>query len=193
MKILQAEQDQLAISILKNCIAEHANFRFMFGPHPAKWRTRLFFRTSVKHARHQNGAYISNNEQGVAFIWCNKNPEKRSPISFLQSLFIFPLRKLFKITRFQKQVKRLLPKEPHLYFQFLALGESSNSIATLLDLRDNTFSLADSMHMPIYAQTANEKTKKIYERYGFNTYEELKFPKMDSKLYFLKRECRVTA
>ena len=188
MKTLQAEQDQLAISILKNCNAENPNFRFMFGDRPAKWRTRLFFSTSIKHARKQNGAYISNDEQGVAFIWCNKNPEKRSPISFLQSLLIFPLRKLFKITRFQKRVKRLLPKEPHLYFQFLALGKANNSISTIIDLRDNTFSLAESMHLPIYAQTANTETKKIYERYGFKAYKELNFPKMDHKLYFLKRE-----
>lgn len=189
MRTLHAEQDPLALSILSNCFLENANFQFMFGKKPAEWRRRLFLRTYIRHARHQKGAYISNDEQGIAFVWCNSASERRSPLSFLQALTIFPLRRLMKIKRFQQRVARLLPSEPHLYFQFLAVGQNKNQISTILDLRDNTFRLADSMHLPIYAQTSSERTRGHYERFGFKMYGELTFPNTSNKMYFLKREC----
>ncbi len=188
MKTLKPEQDQQALWILNNCFQENANFHFLFGSNPAKWRKKLFLKACVRHARNQKGAYISDDEQGVAFIWCNKTAEKRSPISFLQALVIFPLQRLGKIVRFQRQIKRFFPDEPHLYYQFLAVGNGRNHISTILDLRDNTFSLAESMQLPIYAQTSNERTKLHYERNGFKTYGELCFPNTTNKLYFLKRD-----
>lgn len=193
MKILKPEQDTLAVSILNKCFRENANFRFMFGTNPARWRVRLFLKTCIRHARHQQGAYLSTDEQGVAFIWCNQTAKRRSPLSVLQALFIFPLRKFFRISKFQNTVKNFLPKEPHLYYQFLAVSKNENHLTTIVDLRDHTFGLAESMQLPIYAQTSNERTKNLYERYGFKSYGEVTFPKMGGKLYFLKRDCHLTA
>jgi hypothetical protein len=56
------------------------------------------------------------------------------------------------------------------------------------ELRDEIFELAGKENLPIYLETAMERTKSAYKRYGFQTYHYWEEPAENIKFWFMRWE-----
>ncbi len=191
MKLMAVHQEKQVLELLTLCFQENANFKFLFGSKKRIHKQlHYFLQRFIDAGKEKNAVFLSDDEQGVAIIFPVKYLEKWKPIiTWRDALNLFSFYRLPKIWNFQRKTKAFLPKEDHLCFQFLGVGNHRNGIRTAADLKDACFDLSEAMHLPIYAQTSNVRTKILYERYGFKCYGELKFPNSSSFMYFLKRDC----
>ena len=118
------------------------------------------------------GAFIFSNEKGVALCCRFKYKVFSLKEVFYQLRFallsINPSRtpKVLKRESYRRS-KRPLSGD-HLYFWFLGvLPEAERAV---YELRDAIFELATEQNLAIYLETAMERTKVVYERYGFETF-----------------------
>lgn len=191
MKLMAIEQEKQALELLTLCFQENANFKFLFGTKKRiQKQLHFFLQRFIDVGKQKNAVFLSDDEQGVAIIFPVRENEKCfNAISFKDALRLFPLHRLPKIWNFHRKTKFFSPREDHLYFQFLGVGQHRNGIQTAADLKEACFDLSEAMHLPIYAQTSNVRTKVLYERYGFQCYGVLAFPNSTDNMYFLKRNC----
>ncbi len=136
----------------------------------------------------REGAFISSNEKGVAL--CYKFNYQVFSIREVIYLLWFAL---FSInpSRIPKVLKRECyrrSKRPesgdYLYFWFL--GVIPDGRGAVYELRDAIFELATKINLPIYLETAMERTKVAYERYGFETFHYWEDPVENIKFWFMK-------
>ena len=136
----------------------------------------------------REGAFISSNEKGVAL--CYKFNYQVFSIREVIYLLWFAL---FSInpSRIPKVLKResyRRSKRPesgdYLYFWFL--GVIPDGRGAVYELRDAIFELATEFKLPIYLETAMERTKAAYERYGFETFHYWEDPAENIKFWFMK-------
>ena len=136
----------------------------------------------------REGAFISSNEKGVAL--CYKFNYQVFSIREVIYLLWFAL---FSInpSRIPKVLKResyRRSKRPesgdYLYFWFL--GVIPDGRGAVYELRDAIFELATEFKLPIYLETAMERTKVAYERYGFETFHYWEDPAENIKFWFMK-------
>ena len=58
----------------------------------------------------------------------------------------------------------------------------------VFELRDAIFEMATQVNLPIYLETAIERNKVAYERYGFETFHYWEDPAENIKFWFMKWE-----
>ncbi len=138
----------------------------------------------------RKGVFISANEKGVAICYC---PDNGKPSIFeLLYEFYFGITsiKISHIPTVLKSEAYKKSKRPtsstYLYFLFYAVVQDGENAAR--ELRDAVFEEAQKLMLPIYLETAEERNKLVYERYGFVTYHYRKVPKENIAYWFLKWE-----
>jgi hypothetical protein len=81
--------------------------------------------------------------------------------------------------------KKQRPAEKeYLYFWFLAALPDAKEAA--FELKNGIFSMAREKGLPVFTETSVERNKKIYERFGFKTYQIWEDPKEKLKFWFLR-------
>ena len=150
---------------------------------------RLAEFTFVK-ARIRNGVFVSSNSKGVAI--CYKFNVRKFSLSELYyelkfSLTSINISRIPKVLKRENYRKKQRPQSgKYLYFWFL--GVLSGGGNAVFELRDGIFEMAKNEHLPIYMETAVERNKLIYERYGFRTYHFWNDEKEKIRFWFMKRE-----
>jgi hypothetical protein len=74
----------------------------------------------------------------------------------------------------------------YLYFWFL--GVLPGGEGAVFDLRDGIFKLARQQNLPIFLETAMERTRIAYERYGFESFHYWHDPAEKIRFWFMKWE-----
>ena len=125
---------------------------------------------AYERARNRGGVYISSNEKSVAFCF---SPTKGS----------FSLRELFTEIRFgisvsfvkslktlkrQSKISRCRKSGPHLLFWFFGAIKDNNGSS--YELMKELFEESAQLNIPILAETSIDKNRRVYERFGFHTY-----------------------
>ncbi|RIW17160.1 hypothetical protein D0X99_05245 [Algoriphagus lacus] len=139
---------------------------------------------------HRDGIWISSNEGAVALCF-HFNSGK---FSFQE--FLLDLRFAIKYIGF-KRLPGVLAREAYrkkqrpadgnyFYFWFFAALPDAGEAA--FELKNGIFDMARKADLPIFTETSVERNQKIYERYGFKTYQIWEVPTTKIKFWFLKWE-----
>lgn len=138
----------------------------------------------------KDGVYISDNGRGIAI--CYKFNNKRFSLRYIWSEIIFTItainiRKFPQILGRESYRKKKRPASgEYLYYWFLGALPSEHSAA--LELGKGILMEADRLGLPVYLETAVERLKPAYERYGFKTYHYWEEKDKGIQFWFLKRE-----
>lgn len=146
---------------------------------------------SFKTALSRNGAYLSSDEQGVALCY-QYNFKKEGLVDYLHQIQL--VRKAIGFGRVLDIMKRdsyFKLKRPadgnYLYFWFLGITDKGKGGIAIRELKEHLFAESSIKNLPIYLETSVPKNKRVYERYGFETYHEWKDPKTADVIWLMKR------
>lgn len=139
----------------------------------------------------RQGVYCSSDLTGAAV--CYRETHRGESLSdyFYQLQLILNaigISNVPKLIRKENYIKARRPKEEYLYFWFLGVKRQGRGKGAAREIRDAVFEMAQSAALPIYLETSVEKNRRIYERYGFETYHEWVLPGESKPLYFMRRE-----
>ncbi len=138
----------------------------------------------------REGAYISSNEKGVALCYRFNYQVFSIREVIYQLRFVFFSINPWRILKVLKRESYRKSKRPdsgnYLYFWFL--GVIPGGGGAVYELRDAIFEMATQVNLPIYLETAMERTKVAYERYGFETFHYWEDPAENIKFWFMKWE-----
>lgn len=175
--------------LIRTSVCQNPRMQFLFGKRLHGLRFNLLIRQCTRYIRKKNGAVISSDGQGLAVILpISSERDQQRPFQWWTSLFLIPLKRIGAVSRFRRRQKAFMPMEPHLFLMLLVVEEQRNGMSTILELRDELFRLSAIMQLPVYAQTASERTKRLFEGFGFTAYGRVPIPKKDEYIYFLKKQ-----
>lgn len=126
----------------------------------------------------RDALYITSNANGVGAVY--EMPEQSLGLKgFMHDLKIMiqvtGLRRGVWALKRRKTILNHRHKEKCLYFWILAVDPESSGIETIQEIRDFIFEMSSERNLPIYAETPMKRTKVLYERYGFETYNKIQF------------------
>jgi len=138
----------------------------------------------------REGAYISSNEKGVALCYrFNYQVFSIREVIFQLRFALFSINP-WRIPKVFKRESYRNSKRPasgnYLYFWFLGVLPGGGS--AVYELRDAIFEMATQVNLPVYLETAMERTKVAYERFGFETFHYWEDPAENIKFWFMKWE-----
>lgn len=147
---------------------------------------------SFKTAMARNGAWISDDGEGVALCY-RYNFKKEGFEDYVNQITlafkaIGPGR-IFKIMRRDSYFKSQRPTSgDYLYFWFLGVSDKGKGKTAAKELKDLIFSESARTGLPIYLETSVPKNRRVYERYGFACYHTWKDEAGGHEVWLMKRE-----
>lgn len=138
----------------------------------------------------REGVFLSDNEKGVAI--CYKFNYKVFSLlevwsNIVLGITAISIQRLPKILSIGAYRKNIRPQSgEYLYGWFLGVNPGGETAA--LELSLGILKLGDELNLPVYIDTAVEKAKPVYERYGFETFHYWEDKKKGIQYWFLKRE-----
>jgi hypothetical protein len=174
--------------IIRASIRQNSRIHSLFGKRLRGWRFNLFIQQCSRYICKKNGAVIAENGRGLAVILpISSERDQRKTVQWWPSLFLLPLKRIGAVSRFHRRVKTCMPREPHLLFMLLMSDEERNGMSQIIEVRDELFKLSEIMQLPVYAQTSSQRTRELFESFGFSTYGRVPIPHKEEYMYFLKR------
>lgn len=156
-----------------------------------KERIKALADYSFKTSLLRDGAFISSDEQGVALCY-KYNIRKEGLKDYWNQLIL--VGKAIGIGRVCDIMKRdgyLKSKRPtdgnYLYFWFLGITDKGKGGIAIRELKQHLFTESEKGNLPIYLETSVPKNKRVYERYGFETYHEWTDPKTGDVIWLMRR------
>lgn len=191
MKLAQSHDRELVIRLMTTMFADNPAILSLIAPGKDK---RAGIQSLAEFAFlkcfNRNGVWISSNEKAVALCY-RFNEGGFSLKEFLLELrfairFI-GLTRLPSILAREAYRKKQRPADGnYFYFWFFAALPDAGEAA--FELKNGIFNLAQKAGLPIYTETSVERNRKIYERYGFQTFQKWEEPEENITFWFLKRE-----
>jgi len=189
MRLAQPTDKHKVVDIIVTTFSQNPGVNWLLkkqGNHTKKLK-RLAEFVFIK-ALKREGVFLSSNEKGVAICYqFNKMSFSLSEIYHelrfvITSVSLFRLHKVLKSESYRKKSR---PGDGnYLYFWFLGVMDGGEK--AVFELRDGIFKLAEEKGLPIYLETAVERNKVAYERYGFETYHIWTDEKEDIKFWFMR-------
>jgi hypothetical protein len=136
----------------------------------------------------RNGIFLSNDKKIVAFMNNSKKVFSWKVIIYQIRLILFGIKfwKIFAVNNHYNKVKLMrAAKEPYLHFWFLGTNQK-NKLSDAQEFISELITLASNENMRIYAETSLEKNEKVYTRYGFKTFAEVKTPWLNLHVRLMK-------
>lgn len=156
-----------------------------------KKRIRALADYSFQTALLRNGAYLSSDARGVALCY-QYNLKKEGLTDYLNQIKL--IRRAIGFTRVMDIMKRdgyLKSQRPadgnYLYFWFLGITTEGKGGLAIRELKEHLFAESARKNLPIYLETSVPKNKRVYERYGFETYHEWTDPKTGDVIWLMRR------
>ena len=145
------------------------------------------FKTSVM----RDGAFLSSDEQGVALCY-RYNLKKESLTDYWNQLQLvvkaIGLSRVLSIMKRDAFFKSKRPKDGnYLYFWFLGITNKGKGGIAIRELKEMIFVESLKQNLPIYLETSVPKNKRVYERYGFETYHEWHDPQSGDLIWLMRR------
>lgn len=143
---------------------------------------------NVAHRR--DGVYISDDNEGVAICY-KYNSKKEGFADYIDqaklAINAVGITRIFKVLKREAYVKRNRPADGNfLYFWFWGISKIGKGKTAARESKNFIFEESERLQLPIYLETSVLQNKKVYERYGFETYAIWK-DSMD--MWLMKREC----
>lgn len=193
MKTIDNTNKQVAIEIASQSFINNPSMNWFINSKINKESgMRALCAYCIDLAIEKGGAFISDDLCCVCLIF--RSDSKISMLAELKlNYFLIKhccgFSNLFQVLKRSKEVKKKRGNHAHLY-GFLLASNKYMGTNSVIEAKDFMFGLSEKLQLPIYAETCITKNKKIYERYGFSTYNSWCIPNTDSTLWFLKREVK---
>lgn len=160
----------------------------------AKFRSnsalRYFFDISYRDALINNGVFLTSDRNGVVFFYRLQN-KKISWNNFSRKIYAFffltGIRIGIKVINCKKIINKIRPKEGWVGI-LIATDMDAFGKAAVLEIKKETYRLADEKNEPIYLETTSPKAMRLYKSAGFIEYNQMKHPYEDLTVWFLVRE-----
>ena len=187
-QITSAREQQKAIKIIADAYFEAANVTWLLK-RKTKTNVKAIFKVLFQEAKSRNGAYMSDNEACVLFLYDQK-VKVFSVKQFFRKLHVFLLvtgiSNGIKALKFQKHVASIRPKEG-LLGTVLGVEENQMTTATVFEMKRTVFDLSKVNNLPVYAETTVPRLLKLYKALGFEVYHEMNHPFAELQVWFLKK------
>ena len=146
---------------------------------------------SYKTAFLRKGVYLSSDESGVALFY-KYNIRKDGLRDYLNQAALLcnavGISRLKLVLRREAYIKNYRPKDGEFfYFWFLGVHPNSQNGFAARELRDHLLNISDQEQLPIYLETSVGKNKKVYERYGFETYHQWHSDDKKTTVFLMRR------
>ncbi len=133
------------------------------------------------------GVFYHPNKKGVLFM----NPGVSRPRSkpFKQLKFILSVSGINKGLKLKGRRKTMLnehPKDPFIHVGVFGVSNHAERFKTALDIKNFVFDLAKRKKLDLYLETPLEKTKRVYEYYGFECFKEYHLKEANHPWYFMR-------
>ena len=177
MILAKKEDKALVQEIFKQAFVSNPHMRFLLGE--KHWDRKILLLASyvVDIALSRNGLYLSADRQGVLIVFDGAQFElnaKEKRKQLWMALRCFELRHIFQIMRMEKKIKsKRVLGAGDLYVWFYAVSNLGLGGKTARGLLQDLFHLANKQQAAIVAETSIARNRIIYERYGFETYNQI--------------------
>jgi hypothetical protein len=191
MKLATYSDRKKVIEIIAHTFSANPGVNWLLkkgGNHEKKIRRMASYAFMRSYLR--NGAFLSENEKGVAL--CYKFNTRVFSLTglFYELRFALTSINLARLPAVLKRESYRRKQRPgsgeYLYAWFLGVMPGGGN--AVFEIRDEMFSLAREENLPIYLETAMDRVRMGYERYGFETYHYWEDREEDIKFWFMKWE-----
>lgn len=191
VRLAQPKDRDLVIQVMTTMFADNPAVLSLIAPGKNKQSgIQSLAEFAFQKCFHRNGVWISSNEKAVALCY-RFNSGGFSFKGFLYelrfALTFIGLSRLPKILAREAYRKKQRPADGN-YFYFWFFAALPDAEEAAFELKNGLFDLARKAELPIYTETSVERNRKIYERYGFETFQKWEEPEENITFWFLKRE-----
>lgn len=181
MSDVSHREKKLAIAVMEQSFDGNPAVHYSIGNTQSPFyiaRRKALASFMYRFCKRRNGVFISPNENGVICFY-----HSSAKGSFIYDFFdeiklalfaVGPIR-LFPVVFRANAVSRIRKRQgEHLHCWYLGVREGSRDFKTAAWLRDTLYEKAHELNLPVCAETTMLQNKKVYERMGFITYEQVK-------------------
>jgi GNAT superfamily N-acetyltransferase len=197
--ILATRADKKRIlDILVTAFANDPQINWYVGEGPGKERRR---RTLMEFSTEQGLAnrtiYLTPDKNAVA-IW-RKSAENRLslPLLFLYLKFIWVMghKRVKTITQKGEEIAQRYPQDrPYWYLWLLGADPAHQGKGLSSQLLRPRLAEAEEAQLPVYLETTNPRNLPIYQKKGFEVYEQIELDaEKEIQLYFMRRAAKEMA
>ena len=155
-------------------------------------RFRYLATHMVEKAIEKDALIISENQKGIAILFktskADENFWKELPTQLGLLKNVTGFKKALKILKSQNYVKSQRPQEgEYLYCWFWGILSDARGADTQTgkEMKDEFYRRAELYKIPLYAETRMRKNALVYQRFGFELFNEWQHPSGDT-MYFLR-------
>jgi hypothetical protein len=134
-----------------------------------------------------NGVFYHPNKKAVLFInpgVANRNSSLFKQLKFMLS--VSGIRNGLKLKRRRKIMLNERSKEPFIHIGVFGISNHAERFKTALDIKNFVFNMAREKKLDVYLETPLEKTRKVYEYYGFECFSEYYLEEAKHPWYFMR-------
>lgn len=192
MKVALKSDREKVVGIISEAFAKNPSVLFVVRKDKKlDKRIRALAEYSFDTAFIRDGVFLSDDEKGVAICYPSALKKDGFMDYILQVKLILKcigISRVGKVLKRESILKKHRLKDDHLYFWFLGVSSERDSYDTVIDLRNSIFNWAEKEKLPILLETSVSKNKRVYERFGFETYFTWS-PETDDDydLYFMRK------
>jgi hypothetical protein len=191
MKLITTDTLDEAIALLAEAFIANKSVQwFLKDNKMSEPRLKAFCRYCIVMAMYDQGAYFSDDGNGVVLFNYHTGKKKSSLVRLLTTLrfvaFGCGIRRIPMIRRRQLALQQAREKEPHIYISLIASNLKGGN-ATIIELKQTVFDLSEKSGLPIFAETTLLLNLRVYQRYGFTCYDTHALEKSDVKIWMLRR------
>lgn len=140
-----------------------------------RYRLRVLSRYCFEKGLANDGLYISSDQQGIS-IFYRLEKERNNFRSFYREMLLVLLGiGLFRLPGVMKRdtmIRRMREPKSGLYFWMFAVKSKHRGGGSAKEMSDFAFRLAEENKWTVLAETSVMQNKRVYERFGFETYSE---------------------
>ncbi len=191
MNPIQNNQDKnRALDIMEKAFAGSTGMTWMLRRNN-KSNLRIFLSFFFYEASVKNGAWLTNDRNGVVLFYQLQN-HKKSIFNLFRKLYVFIFimgyNKGLKAIRCKKIVDKIRPQTG--WFGWLvATDNAALGNGAAYEIKNEMFRLADEFNEPIYVETTVKRVMILYRASGYYEYAKIKHPyEEDLTIWFMKRD-----
>jgi len=138
----------------------------------------------------KDGVYLSSGSDGVLLMFNSSARANRLKMLYYRLKLIcncIGFLRLPAVLRREQYIRAVRPvQRQYLYVWFFAVEEGKRGKGAAVELANTCFAESARLGLPVYAETTISRNKKVYERFGFDTYHTWAMNSLSFVTWFLK-------
>lgn len=192
MRLIKTKTEtKKAIEILAEAYYDAPNISWLLRK-PTKQNAQRFFSVILQDAMAKNGAYLSDNSNGVLLFFDLEN-KGWLLANLLRKIWVFcfvtGISRGVKALKWQQQANSIRPPKG-LFGMALAIADNAQRMQTAFEIKKTFATLTKDKQQPVYAETTLPRIKRLYQSIGFEEYTSLQHPFANVTVFFLKKETK---